>query len=238
MREILFRGKDVKHCKNCKNFMHINSTQHICDEFGGYAVMLSIKPKWCELIASGRKTIEVRKSRPKLEVPFKCYIYCTKSTGSDFLWVLNEIGRAKFAVKTSKIADVFGAKDVGGCYKGNGKVIGEFVCDRVDTYDDDTIHAFSHEDYTRWNDYDLYQSCIHPEDFEEYAADEWLYGWHISKLVIYDEPRELSEFLRINRECWYADLGLAKRDCPECKNAECFVSRPPQSWCYVEEVGE
>ena len=36
MREILFRGKDVKHCKNCKNFMHINSTQHICDEFGGY----------------------------------------------------------------------------------------------------------------------------------------------------------------------------------------------------------
>lgn len=173
------------------------------------SVMISIRPKWCELIANGRKTIEVRKTRPKLEVPFKCYIYCTKSTGSDFLWVLNEIGRAKFAGKTSKIADVFGAKDVGGCYKGNGKVIGEFVCGRVDTYDDNTIHAFSHEDYTRWNDYDLYQSCIHPEDFEKYAADEWLYGWHISDLVIYDESRELSEYK---------------------------INRPPQSWCYVEEV--
>lgn len=210
MREILFRGKDVKHCKNCKNFMHINSTQHICDEFGGYAVMLSIKPKWCELIANGRKTIEVRKTKPKIKTPFKCYIYCTKGFYRN--------GDGYFHGKYC------------------GKVIGEFVCDRMDTYDDNTIHAFSHENYARWNDYDLYQSCIHPEDFEKYAADEWLYGWHISDLVIYDEPRELSEFLRINRECWYADLGLAKRDCPECKNAECFVSRPPQSWCYVREV--
>ena len=42
------------------------------------AVMLSIRPKWVEKIASGEKTIEVRKTRPKLETPFKCYIYCTR----------------------------------------------------------------------------------------------------------------------------------------------------------------
>ena len=30
------------------------------------AVMLSIRPKWMEKIASGEKTIEVRKTRPKL----------------------------------------------------------------------------------------------------------------------------------------------------------------------------
>lgn len=41
------------------------------------AVMLSVQPKWCELIANGKKTIEVRKRRPKLETPFKVYIYCT-----------------------------------------------------------------------------------------------------------------------------------------------------------------
>lgn len=39
--------------------------------------MISIRPKWCEKICSGEKTIEVRKTRPKLETPFKCYIYCT-----------------------------------------------------------------------------------------------------------------------------------------------------------------
>ena len=39
------------------------------------AVMLSVRPKWCEKICSGEKTIEVRKTRPKMNPPFKCYIY-------------------------------------------------------------------------------------------------------------------------------------------------------------------
>lgn len=43
------------------------------------SVLISIKPKWCELIARGKKTVEVRKTRPKLETPFKCYIYQTKA---------------------------------------------------------------------------------------------------------------------------------------------------------------
>lgn len=42
------------------------------------AVLISIRPKWCERIASGEKTIEVQKTRPKLETPFKCYIYETR----------------------------------------------------------------------------------------------------------------------------------------------------------------
>lgn len=41
-------------------------------------VLISISPKWCKKIASGKKTIEVRKTRPKCETPFKCFIYCTK----------------------------------------------------------------------------------------------------------------------------------------------------------------
>ena len=40
------------------------------------AVLISIRPKWCEKIANGNKTIEVRKTRPKMDTPFKCYIYC------------------------------------------------------------------------------------------------------------------------------------------------------------------
>lgn len=39
------------------------------------AVLISIHPKWCEKIISGEKTIEVRKTRPKMNPPFKCYIY-------------------------------------------------------------------------------------------------------------------------------------------------------------------
>ena len=42
------------------------------------SILQSIRPQYCELIAAGKKTIEVRKTRPKLDVPFKAYIYCTK----------------------------------------------------------------------------------------------------------------------------------------------------------------
>lgn len=57
-------------------------------------IMISIRPEWTRWIVSGKKTVEVRRTKPACNTPFKCYIYCTKSTGSDFLWVLNEIGRA------------------------------------------------------------------------------------------------------------------------------------------------
>lgn len=51
------------------------------------SVLISIRPKWCEKIASGEKTIEVRKTRPKMNTPFKCYIYCTlpKYPHEDFI---------------------------------------------------------------------------------------------------------------------------------------------------------
>lgn len=41
------------------------------------SVLISIKPKWCDFILSGEKTVEVRKTKPKVEPPFKCYIYKT-----------------------------------------------------------------------------------------------------------------------------------------------------------------
>lgn len=65
------------------------------------AVLISIKPKWCEKIASGEKTIEVRKTRPKMNTPFKCYIYCTQGGVALGAW-----GK-------------------------HGKVIGEFTCERI-----------------------------------------------------------------------------------------------------------
>ena len=82
------------------------------------------------------------------------------------------------------------------------------------------------------------QTCLTYDELKKYANDKPLYFWHISDLKIYDKPKELSEFKKINQECWYADLGLAKRDCSECQNKECFIQRAPQSFCYVEEVTE
>lgn len=192
------------------------------------SVLISIQPKWCELIVQGKKTVEVRKTRPKLETPFKVYIYCT-NTRPYLVW--GDVFRGNWETEfthlsgynrkdAEKIWDVF-----------NGKVIGEFVCDKIECFTTD--YRANIEQTKRISK----QSCVSPFALEDYEfGSPCLYGWHISNLVIYDEPKELSEFKKINRKCWYADLGLAKRDCPECKNEGCFVKRPPQSWCYVEEL--
>lgn len=153
------------------------------------------------MIASGRKTIEVRKTRPKLETPFKCYIYCTKdSKDPDRLWVLNEQCRQKYDGLTTVCANLAKSESH---HEGNGKVIGEFVCDE--------ILQFNHDDYNSpaydISDDDLNRTCLFQEDLYKYASGKTLYGWHISDLIIYDEPRELSEYK---------------------------INRPPQSWCYVE----
>lgn len=66
------------------------------------AVLISIRPEWVEKILKGEKTLEVRKTRPKLETPFRCYIYCTKG------WLDHPIGNLR-----------------GMC------VVGEFVCDDI-----------------------------------------------------------------------------------------------------------
>ena len=168
------------------------------------SILLSIRPKWCELIASGRKTIEVRKTRPMIETPFKCYIYETK-TRSDMPTFVDEDGHV--------------------LYTGRGQVIGEFVCDGV---------------YKNMS-YDCEGSCVSVSELKEYANGKQLYGWHISDLKIYDKPRELSEF---GRGCDAENIGeIHCRDCKklvsfdDCCEVMCKpLNRPPQSWCYVEEL--
>lgn len=38
------------------------------------AVLISIRPEWVGKIITGEKTVEIRKTRPKMETPFRCYI--------------------------------------------------------------------------------------------------------------------------------------------------------------------
>lgn len=138
------------------------------------AVLISIRPKWCSKIANGEKTIEVRKRQPQLDVPFKVYIYCTQS--ADMLWILRERERS---LCPDKIADVFKAAKCGGAYRGNGKVIGEFTCNRV-------TNLFSNSRF--WLDEDdVLHTCLSAAEMRKYAnGAHGLYGWHISDLRVYD----------------------------------------------------
>lgn len=170
-------------------------------------VILSVRPKWCELIASGQKTVEVRKSKPNLEIPFKVYIYQTKQS-----WVYNIY---------SEIADW------------KGKVIGEFICDEI-------VEHIPTEDYGMYyvDDDTLKYACMTAAQSWQYGRGRPLYGWHISNLKIYDKPKELSDFKKLNRNCCYSDLGFAIPECESCREKQCLVQRAPQSWCYAIKLPE
>lgn len=173
------------------------------------SVMLSIRPKWCEKIASGKKTLEVRKTRPKIPTPFKCYIYCTNA--KDLMFWRNK----KYSYCDDRSHNAFDQ-----CM--NGKVIGEFVCDNI----------LRHCNMQNSDIAEQY-SLVKREKLFEYSNGKELFGWHISDLIIYDKPKELSEFLK---PCTFDECDK----CDNCRELSklfnCRITRPPQSWCYVEEL--
>lgn len=209
------------------------------------AVMLSLRPQWCEKIFNGSKSIEIRKSRPSIPTPFKVYVYQTK---------------IKFKVKNwqENFQSIVFTPN-GGVEEGNGKVIGSFVCDRIDEY------TFSdYEAQYRINDVDLMKTCLNFPELIAYGKGKTIYGWHISDLKIYDNPKELGEFWAYNAElhkrfaneedfCCYNGTNEYGELLNECAlfNADikrCYscweewsgwchrITRPPQSWYYVEEM--
>lgn len=199
------------------------------------SVLISIQPKWCELIASGKKTIEVRKTRPKLETPFKVYIYCTKSTDRLLYFSCNDK-----VLRTTKRKYIHSIERT--CKIFSGKVIGEFVCDRIEDFS-----KVSYDDLDALYLHIKLSGCIFEDEFNFFTA-ECGYGWHISNLKIYDKPKELGEF---NSICPYRNPDGTRMNnvpCPCDKytwgfdekigKAYCMrrMTRPPQSWCYVEET--
>lgn len=180
------------------------------------SVLISIQPKWCELIASGKKTIEVRKTRPKKETPFKCYIYETKGK-SKLLEVMKD--GAPLYGDTYHGEPVF----IKGSSVGSGKVIGEFVCDEIKVYHAMSILACLCEvNGGEVQERLQYQNgtCLSYEEMAQYSKGQDLYGWHISALKIYDKPKEFYQFLTPS-----GTGGVWGNH---------YLSRPPQSWCYVE----
>nr|DAH30521.1 MAG TPA: helix-turn-helix domain-containing protein [Caudoviricetes sp.] len=193
------------------------------------SVIVSIKPEWLEKIIRGEKTIEVRKSAPK-EVPFRAYIYCTKSK--------------EYEVTVDEVRDDGKQRH----HNGKGKVVAMFVCDRVDNIEpifsfcdcysgyDDTSDCIHFEGYSIDNER-LKKTCLTQQDLCIYGNGNRLYGWHISDLRILPRPQDLSiysgrkkvlkgEKVEIEKPCIFGSGNrLDWKPIP--------LTRPPQSWQYL-----
>lgn len=182
------------------------------------SVMISIKPQYCELIASGRKTIEIRKTRPKIETPFKCYIYCTEEE----LLTKSHINGNIYVAAHKEYQQLL---ERNGNLTLSGKVIGEFICNNIVKFPIDK----KSNNIALTNMQIL--SCLGYEQIKQYAkGNYYLYGWHISDFVIYDKPKELREF---RKPCQKTNLCYPD-NCNRC--GWNILLRPPQSWFYIEAL--
>lgn len=176
-------------------------------------ILISIKPKWVEKILNGDKTIEIRKTRPKCELPCKVYIYETK-------------GKGKF-VNCGKKRENIG-----------GKVVAEFTLNVVEDFE------VCSDDF-RWL-VENTKCCLTMDEVLDYCKGQDLYGWHIDDLIIYDKPKELNEFTLPECEKSECACGNCKYleviNTPYAYETNCVkprtLTRPPQSWCYVEKIKE
>ena len=198
------------------------------------AIMISIQPQWVEKILNGEKTIEIRKTMPKCEFPCKVYIYCTKSKPT-----LQYFYNWQNYKPVSEHSTWASGRTLNVGEYGNGKVVAEF-----------TFNEF--EDFSKW-EYDFGALVRHldlwagtkgnyPFLIDYLKGQKKGYAWHIDNLKIYDKPKELSEFRKRNK-CHYADYdeGCCFECCTfydlgDCDGGYSELERPPQSWCYVEEL--
>lgn len=146
------------------------------------AILISIKPKWVAKILNGEKTIEVRKSKPNVDLPIDVYVYCTKDKKVDTI-----LYRPYKSLECS--------------YRIQGKVVAKFTLNKVeeikhDRYSEQGIYYGTH----LLGEPVLEKlSCLELKEIDNYLKGKNGYAWYISNLVIFDKPEELSEFSTIVR---------------------------------------
>lgn len=173
-------------------------------------ILLSIKPKYVAKILNGEKTIEIRKTAPKCELPIDVYIYCTKS--KPYITYVDG--------KTYVQSESLGKGSSSICF--NGKIVAKLTLRNVEDVERYTSNDFGVYDRF-WEEYGtanldekelLKLSCLEKNEIGWYLKwnkVDYAHGfaWHISDLQLLDNLMELSDF------------GL---------------KRAPQSWCYVEKT--
>ena len=174
-------------------------------------VLVSLKPYYYYLVGEGIKKIEVRKNTPR-----------TSDWNKEVLFYMSKDVKSFYKIP----------KEFQGKYsKHFGKVGMQIICDEVYEWKYDYCDGVDIDDDL------ILDTCLDREDINIYAKAKTLYGWHISYLKIYDKPKSIMTFYK---PC---PIKLGFKNCPCCEfystdTGFCMnqIDRPPQSWCYVEEL--
>ena len=208
------------------------------------SILISIKPEWVAKILNGEKTIEIRKTMPKCELPCKVYIYCTKQ-GRPLVY--GDVPcNSGFIEKYTQTYN-YSKEDVDKIW-GNlqGKVVAEFMLNKVEELEKTILPTIPTCVYLtktkRFASVVEKIGCLSQNEIYNYLGGKNGYAWYIDNLKIYDKPKELEEFYKqgtYSYSDWLYGYYNGHRGARCNYNSYlnvCRIKKPPQSWCYVEEV--
>lgn len=209
-------------------------------------ILMSIRPQHTCNILNYLKTIEIRKKFPS---DYVGWVYICNTKDKDLLCRIDNEWNTIRVIRGAKLKSVFA-----------GKVVARFWCDKVEEIK--CIHnSFAIERYITdtLNVGELMvESCVSFQQLKEYLYYSNGYAIHITKLEIFDKPKELWQFKTLkNAERYKHDLEQAYKDdyeigtriaegianddeCANCVEltelSEGYygLQKPPQSWCFVE----
>lgn len=178
------------------------------------AVLISIRPQHLVNILNGKKTIELRKKFPS---DFRGWVYCYCTLGKPYI---TQQSKSQFTIRESKdFTNLI-----------NGKVVCRFWVDNVDTIVRGGMGYMVKEKDRAYTNSIANRSCLMFDDLQEYLGDTEGKAIHISKLEIFDKPKELDEFYYYKKRL--IDCGM---DCPPYfDEVKTQVRRVPQSYMYIE----
>lgn len=193
------------------------------------AIMLPIQPRWCELIAAGKKTYELRKSAPSkiscmYPSPVTVYIYQSKHRWTYSIY--------------DAIADW------------QGKVIGKFTLKQTTPVLKTTIEKVINDEFVDDEDMEVINgSCVPPKEILNYIKNsERVVGWKIDDLEMFNEPKNLSDFYTDYCECFDIEnnfcYGFDVEGCciyrklfntGTIENCVTRLTKAPQNYCFVKK---
>ena len=155
------------------------------------AILISIKPKYVAKILNGEKTLELRKTMPKCDLPIDVYIYCTKD--KPYLANATEIFTGKYSCISN---DDVSYKE----HNLNGKVVAKFTLNKVEKFDSSSFADVSKKTcILNPHTCETTSSCLSYKEIRDYCKGKLGYAWHIGKLVIFDKPRLLQPYFDLDK---------------------------------------
>ena len=151
------------------------------------AILMSTQPKWLVKILNGEKTIEIRKTMPKCELPITVYLYCAK--GRQALYN-KRFDNGELNIYKEYFLDDYGYTKPPVL---NGKVVAKFTLNKVEEVVDNGSSYRINNDVAHTNKV-ARNSCLDFKQMKTYLKGKNGYAYHIDNLVIFDKSKELSNF--------------------------------------------